>query len=54
MLGLNEKIEPTDKLIAGLSNKIIPSRGQITLPLQLGNSEIKHAFIICDTLDNEF
>ena len=54
ILNLNANITPTDVIITGLANKAIPMRGQITLPLKLGNTTVKHVFIVTDNIDNEF
>ena len=54
MMGLNHEIQPSDKIIAGLGKRIIPTRGRISLPLKLGSCQVGHTFIICDNVDNEF
>ena len=51
-LGKNSDIEPTNKLIAGLGKRIIPVRGQITLPIKLGKQQLQHTFIVCDNVDS--
>ena len=48
------QIEPTKTLIAGLENKIVPTRGEITLPITFNNVTINHCFIVSDHIDNEF
>lgn len=54
MLKLTHKIEPTNKIISGIGKKLVPVRGQINMPVRLGNTETNHAFLICDNVDNDF
>ena len=51
---LNNDIKPTNTLISGLGNRIIPMRGQMDLVLKIGTYNIKHIFIVCDNIENEF
>ena len=51
---LSQSVRSTKTVIAGLSKKVIPVHGEITLPILLGNCETNHVFIVCDKLDNEF
>ena len=54
LLGLEREIRPTRQLIAGLAKTIIPMRGEIDLPIQIGKSGITHTFVVSDNIDNEF
>ena len=54
VLGLNDHIQPTVKLITGLNKTIINTRGQISLPVTIGNCTHAHIFVICDKVDNDF
>ena len=54
ILNLNGNIKPTKFLITGLGNKVIPMRGQITLPLTLGTNKVYHTFVVSDNIDSEF
>ena len=51
---LEHHIRPTRQLIAGLAKKIIPMRGEIDLPLQIGKSCVTHTYVVSDNIDNEF
>ena len=51
---LVDKIQPTETLIAGIGQKIIPLRGQIELLVTIGEQEFSHCYAVCDNLDNEF
>ena len=48
------EIMPTSTLIAGLDNKIVPTKGEIQLPIELGNMIISHSFVVCNDIENEF
>ena len=54
LLGLERDIRPTRQLIAGLAKTIVPMRGEIDLPIQIGKSGITHTFVVSDNIDNEF
>ena len=54
ILNLNGNIKPTNFLITGLGNKVIPMRGQITLPLTLGTTKVNHTFVVSDNINSEF
>ena len=49
---LVDKIQPTETLIAGIGQKIIPLRGQIELLVTIGEQEFSHCYAVCDNLDN--
>ena len=53
-LNLVHEIMPTSQFIAGLDKKIVPTRGEIKLPINFGNMQIYHTFVICDNLDSCF
>ena len=52
-LNIIDEIKPTTIKIAGLANKILPMRGELKLPLKVGNDEIEHNFIVCDFLTED-
>ena len=54
MNGLAAKIEPTRTIVTGLSGKVVPMRGEVSLPINIGGYETNHTFIVSDTLDSDF
>ena len=52
-LGLAESIKRTNSKITGLSNKIVPMRGEIELEISFAGVLLKEVFIVCDVLDND-
>ena len=53
-LNAMNEVVPTSSLIAGLGNKIIPVRGEIKLPINFGNMQISHTYVVCDNLEYEY
>ena len=48
------EILPTNVIIAGLDKVIVPTKGEIRLPLMFGNILVHHTFIVCNDLEHEF
>ena len=48
------EILPTNIIIAGLDKVIVPTKGEIRLPLMFGNILVHHTFIVCNDLEHEF
>ena len=53
-VGGMEKISPTNIVIAGLDNVIVPTKGEICLPIKFGNMKIQHTFVVCNELEHDF
>ena len=49
-LDLISKVQPTSIKIAGLSNQIIPMKGEITLQVSLASTKTQHKFVVCDII----
>ena len=54
MAGLSDKIRPTDKIITGLAQKVVPMRGEIYLKVTIGKQSLSNTFIVSDDIDCEF
>ena len=53
-VGGMEKISPTNIVKAGLDNVIVPTKGEICLPIKFGNMKIQHTFVVCNELEHDF
>ena len=54
ILDKTEYIKPTNKIIVGLANKIVPMKGEIQLEIQFAGVKITHTFIIRENLGESF
>ena len=54
ILDKTEYIKPTNKIIVGLANKIVPMKGEIQLEIQFAGVKITHIFIIRENLGESF
>ena len=52
MAGLSDKIRPTDKIITGLAQKVVPMRGEIYLKVTIGKQSLSNTFIVSDDIDS--
>ena len=53
-IGMMGEISPTNITIAGLDNVIVPTKGEINLPIKFGNTMFNHNFVVCNELEHEF
>ena len=52
-IGKISNIVPTSIRVAGLSNKLIPMRGEIKLSVAMASTRTEHNFIVCDILGED-
>ena len=53
-LGLLDSVNPSKTLIAGLDNKVMPNRGEISTSLSFGGITFEHTYILCNELEQDF
>ena len=54
MLNLTSMIKPAMRIIKGIDNEVIPTRGQIELKITVGGVKKSGNFLICDDMDTDF
>ena len=53
-LGKTHEILPTAQIIQGLGKQVVPTKGEIELTLEIGNTKVCQNYIVCNDVDNEF
>ena len=53
-IGKLGEISSTEIMISGLDNVIVPTQGEIRLPLEFGDSLFSHTFLVCNEIEHEF